>query len=185
MTYPSEQSKLSCGLTEGTCERAIKLPLTYTLALPGRSVYSDKLCIFACPTPRQIRYLPTTKKHTCRCTFGSTFGIDSHVIVASSSKVAIVKLCGTPSLGMLTMPGTRNVALTCPREVTVNWRASMKGGGTNGSSSPRRLSGSGAAPGMMWLLPLPPPPKRALERNEDEVKALLDLFFGNGCDTIR
>jgi hypothetical protein len=46
-TYPRGQWKLSSGLTAGTLDWAMKLPSTYTLAFPGRSVYSDLFLIFA------------------------------------------------------------------------------------------------------------------------------------------
>ena len=58
-THPSGQSKLSSGLTSGTSDLEMKLPSTYTLEVPGRSVYSEAFFILACQTKL---FQPTSSK---------------------------------------------------------------------------------------------------------------------------
>lgn len=47
LSYPRGQSNFSSGLTKGTSDLAMKLPSTYTLAVPASRVYSDAFFIFA------------------------------------------------------------------------------------------------------------------------------------------
>jgi hypothetical protein len=48
----------------------------------------------------------------------SRFGTATHDITACGRNSTMVKLCAAPSQGIVTRPGTRNVAFTFPVDVT-------------------------------------------------------------------
>lgn len=63
----------------------------------------------------------------------SSLGTDTHDMEASSFSCTMVTLCATLSLGMLIIPGTRNVALTFPLDDTDKPRYSIALAGTGGA----------------------------------------------------